>query len=213
MLKALVYDIEIAKAVTPKKGDPLVNIDYCKGWDDFKGMGLAVCCAYDFVEDMLHVFCDDNISEFSELFTDRDIIIGFNNHRFDDKLLEALGVKIPAHIESYDILQAIYRSMGGWKPGLSGYTLNEVARVNLGLTKSLTGELAPVLWQRKEIGKVVRYCSRDVSITKKLFERIISRNGLLDDTNSERVLNVPLPKSLDKKSLYIRDWKTVRVAA
>jgi len=54
----------------------------------------------------------------------------------------------------------------------SGYTLDSLAQKNLGLSKSLSGELAPMATREN--------CLNDVVITRKLYEK---RHKLIDPTN------------------------------
>ena len=84
---AVMYDVEIYSAI-PEDGvvrDP--NLSYCGGWSDYEGMGVSVITAYDFVECQWLVFMSDNINTLRTLFNSRQIIMGFNNGRFDDNQL------------------------------------------------------------------------------------------------------------------------------
>lgn len=53
---ALIYDIEIAKAILGPKEKPMPGVEYCQGWTDYVGMGISVICAYDCAEDRYRVF-------------------------------------------------------------------------------------------------------------------------------------------------------------
>ncbi len=55
----LIYDVEIAKAVQGKGETRIDGVQYCKGWTDYAGMGVACVCAYDVNEARYRVFMQD----------------------------------------------------------------------------------------------------------------------------------------------------------
>jgi len=114
-MKALIYDIEIVKAV-PKAGKLVISdIDYCAGWDDKLNMGVSCVCAYDEEEKRPRIFFEDNKEEFEDLFMRRGILVGFNNRRFDNVVLAQSGwIKdvSSAFGVVYDILELIWVNLG-----------------------------------------------------------------------------------------------------
>lgn len=179
----LLYDVEIERPVPDdRRRDREPGIEYCKGWKDYTGMGVAVVCAWDWHENAYRVFLKDNLYELQNLIVRHDLVVGFNNHRFDDPLMRAHGVIIPKE-KSYDLLTEILRANGNecFSPNAcAGYGLDAVARANGGKGKSGRGDLAPVLWQRGCRGAVIDYCMRDVYLLKSLLmEHVIENGGLI----------------------------------
>ena len=41
-MRALIYDIEIIKAIPSKNGERITGIEYCEGWKDHANMGISV---------------------------------------------------------------------------------------------------------------------------------------------------------------------------
>lgn len=169
----IVYDIEIARCI-PDRGKPNApDLSYCLGWDDHAGMGIAVLCAFDLLDGMPHVFLADNLDAFATLIDGRTVA-GFNNRGFDDKLLAANDITVGA---SWDLLCALRLAVGEpetFTRGVTkgGRTLDALASVNLGVTKSMDGGLAPVEWQRGNRGAVIDYCLRDVMLTVALLRKL-----------------------------------------
>lgn len=179
---AIVYDLEILAAVPSPIEPNLEGITYCEGWHDKQKMGVSVLCAVDMVTGMPRVFCGDNLKEFPIYAKTRAHLIGFNSIQFDDAVLEAQGIHVRT---TFDLLQAIRDEVGRGK----GYKLNDLARENLGVEKNMDGALAPVDWQRGNIGKVIDYCMRDVFLTAQL----ISLLPVITDPNTKRPLLIPVP--------------------
>ena len=176
-MKAVVYDCEIVKAIPSSKEPVVPGVMYCGGWTDFAGMGVSVICAYEYEYDRCRVFLRDNFPEFAELACASDVVIGFNNGGFDDKLVEAnLDLVIPPQ-KSYDLLSEIWVASGLGRrfagPQYGGFGLDACAKANGLPAKSGDGALAPVLWQQGKTGQVIDYCLRDVWLTKKLVDLVL----------------------------------------
>lgn len=187
-LSAVVFDAE-TRCCLPGSGDWAKGLEHCKGWTDYKGMGISVVCAYDYLEDAYMVFMADNLHKLQNLLDQREHVIGFNSQRFDDPLLAAHGVDVAT---TYDLLVEI-RSAAKAMPktetlGRRSYNLELLSQVNLGGGKQGTGAMAPMLWQRGRLGTLVSYCLRDVSVTRQLFE--LAAKGALKDPNCGRTLQL-----------------------
>lgn len=194
----LIYDIEIRNAVPPSYGPRDANVQYCEGWHDHEGMGIAVLGCYDYKTDRYRIFCEDNLAEFIALAQSHECIVGFNNHRFDDRILAARGYYIPP-AKSYDILAEIWRALDlgpDYDPRThSGYSLDAMCYANFNLSKVRTGAVAPSLWQRGEIGTVIDYCLQDIYLTKRLLGQIIRCGALANPKDPMRTIYVRKPGS------------------
>ena len=201
-MDAIVYDIEIVKAIQGGKEERLEGIEYCGGWRDHENMGISVICAYDYVTERSRVFMADNFGEFAALMEEREFLVGFNNIGFDNKTIRAaLGVNINRDIDawSYDILAEMWRAAGldptRFAPAThGGYGLDPTAAINLnGAKKTGHGAMAPVQWQRGEVGAVVDYCLEDVRLTKDLFDQVVTHAILISPKDDNRVLKLRRP--------------------
>lgn len=186
--EALVFDIEIAKAIPDRGRAPDPGVEYCKGWDDHAHMGIAVVGAYDYVEGRFRVFCRDNLAAFAELAARRRLAVGHNILGFDNRVLAAHGLALPAE-KCYDTLVELAAPSGG---RFSGLGLDALCAANFGARKTGSGALAPVWWQRGEVGAVVDYCLEDVRLTKLLFDRICEAGEVADPRRPGEVIR-PAP--------------------
>lgn len=172
----IVYDVEIVKCIPDKNAPRDPALEYCKGWNDYAGMGFSIVAAWDLSDGPLgmpHIYMRDNLAAFARLIDNR-IVAGFNTNGFDDKLMAAHGVKV----QSYDLLAELRAACGEprqyvYGKTAKGRTLDDVARVNLdGMQKSGHGAHAPVAWQRGCVGEVVDYGLRDVALEVALVLRL-----------------------------------------
>lgn len=178
---ALIYDIEIAKAILGRGETRIDGVQYCDGWHDHAGMGISVIGAYDYAESRYRVFCADNFVEFLELCAARAPLVSFNGIGFDDKVINAYAatsihssVAMPREPLRYDLLAEIWLA-AGLDPTFSGnshtgYGLDATCEVNFGLGKTGNGAHAPIAWQQGRVGEVIDYCLNDIRLTKRLFD-------------------------------------------
>lgn len=191
----LIYDCEIVKGILGKKDSPIENIEYCDGWNDFDGMGISVICTYSYKTDSYGVFCEDNLHDFKALVNNHYKIIGFNNFKFDDMLCKANGFDIPQD-KSYDILVEVWKAAGLLPffcgPSHKGYGLDACVKANSNNCKTGNGALAPIQWQRGNIGNVINYCLQDVKLTKLLMDKIIFQGGFYNPVCPQEFLKIEL---------------------
>lgn len=185
----LIFDIEIYRAI-PSRGVAIESdIEYCEGWEDHAGMDIAVLGCYDYTTDRYRIFCKDNLPEFFALVEEAECVVGFNNNRFDNRILEAKGCTIPPE-KSYDILEEIWNSLGR---RMQGYSLTDMCRANFNAAKVASGAVAPIRWQRGDIGTVIDYCLHDIYLTKRLLGQIIRCSSLVDPNNPSQTIRMRKP--------------------
>jgi len=190
----LVYDIEIARCVPPRKGPMDPELEYCKGWDDHKGMGISSICSYDDSTSTYNVFMKDNMDRFDRLLRRRlgggEQIVGFNNRLFDNLVLHANGMvtdlaQLQKH--SYDLLQEIWRAVTGiqeyvedfhWKIH-ADYGLDAMCEANYLENKVGLGVQAPIDFQQGNYGMLIDYNLQDVKLTRDLYRLAYMSQGRL----------------------------------
>lgn len=188
----LIYDLEIIRS--PKIDPKRPNYAYAKDWDDHIGMGIACIGVYNYATGDL--FCQRvdlmgcspdfaDMSEYGKLirtFQDADLVIGYNNQKFDDPMMKSHGYPIVPY-KSYDLLVNIYAAVGlygAWDYHThAGYNLDAVCKANGIEGKSGNGADAPFEWQDGKFEHVMEYCKNDVWITKLLIDKVFRDGGLI----------------------------------
>lgn len=184
----IMYDLEIIAAV-PEKGTPRdPSLHYCGGWEDYEGMGISVITAYDFVEERYRVFLQDNMNEFKLVVNSREIIIGFNNNRFDDNVLAANGIFIPKG-RSWDLWKAITKTQP--EGHRKGYDLNSLLKANDIPAKTGLGSESPKWAQTGKWGRNIDYCLSDT--TKQVQILRMACNGTLRNPKSGGYMKINVP--------------------
>lgn len=210
-MRYVVYDLEIRLAIPTKGAKRQPGVKYCKGWGDHAGMGISCLGAYDSDEERFRVFFEDNRHEFEALAEAADLLVGFNNIRFDDKVLKASDWEIPwdGHgemgVPRYDILAEMLKGkkLGPDTPNSrTGHDLSDCAERNFGVGKTGRGADSPVDFQRGRWGKLVDHCLEDVWLTQKLFECVLRDGKIRDPRHASRKVKMADPR---KRVRYVEE--------
>jgi hypothetical protein len=194
-MKILIYDCEIIKAIRDPKKVDLAQIEYCNGWDDYENMGISVIGVNFISEEGDAIFNhnatlnrDLGINAFQQGLDVADVLVGFNNQSFDDKLIKANGFTIPECIVNYDLLAEIWEGAGLGRTFVyqthAGFGLDAICKANGLGEKSGDGATAAVLWQKGKHQEVIDYCENDIRLTRKLFD-LIQETGEIKDPRED----------------------------
>lgn len=179
----VVFDCEIKNEI---KGDI--------GWGDHDKMGISVACAFDFQCMDYLVYMDDNIEQLVERLNRADIVVGFNICGFDNPLVNATcKLKLKEDLPIYDLLLESKKAMGFNQHGrIKGMRLDDHLEYTFGKEHKKTedGAEAPLMWQRKEYGRLISYCLADVKREAKLFTHVWKGNAV-KTSHGSRTLRDP----------------------
>ena len=195
MKKILIYDCEIIKAIRDPKKVDLAHIEYCNGWDDYENMGISVIGVniidtndgFDFVTNH-NATLNTDLRTFQIGLNGTEVLVGFNNQSFDDKLLKANGFIIPDTVINYDLLAEIWEGAGLGREFVysthAGFGLDAICKANGLGEKSGDGANAAILWQKGKHQEVIDYCENDIRLTRKLFD-LIQETGEIKDPRED----------------------------
>lgn len=178
-------------------------------WQSFEKMGISVGVAFDYRAMDYLIFMDDNIQELRRRLATSDLVVGFNITGFDLPLLAASTEKVEKNqnLEIYDILYWSRISVGWNDPDApqdpilghrtsrfpSGLKLDDHLEGTFGKEhmKTANGAEAPLMWQRKELGRLTSYCLADVKRERQLFEHVVKGLPVKTATHGVRILELP----------------------
>jgi DEAD/DEAH box helicase domain-containing protein len=142
------------------------------GWQNAHLMRVSVAVVFDSMENRFYSFEEDNLDALFDLLDKADLIIGFNVKGFDYRVLGAYTQRNLGTLPTFDILGDIYQRLG-FRLGL-----DHLARETLGSEKMANGLQAVEWFSQGKMEELTEYCSKDVSITRDLFQFGL-RNGHL----------------------------------
>lgn len=173
-MRYTVFDLETKRSATE-----------VGGWNAAAKMGVSVAVAYDSTLDDYITFLDYEMAGFVRYLKNQQLIIGFNIEGFDYQVLSAYtDVELHA-LPTFDLLQEVKKRLG------YRLSLDHIAEHTLGQKKSADG-LQALRWYRQgKLKELVRYCRKDVELTRNLFLYGLENNHLLFRNKAADLVRLP----------------------
>jgi hypothetical protein len=148
------------------------------GWQNAHKMGVSIAVLYDSATDEYLTYREEEVPVMIERMQALDLVIGFNNKRFDNKVLSAYTTMNLNDLPTLDLLQA-----AGGRSGLDNFACH-----TLGAGKSGDGMDALRWFKEGKFDKIAHYCQKDVELTKGLYEHALSEGYLLYENKKGNVV-------------------------
>jgi len=157
------------------------------GWHNAHLMGVSVGVIYDSMDQRFYVFKEDEVDLLIRHLQKADLIVGFNIKRFDYKVLSAYTKLDLSDLNTFDILEYIYKKTG------RRLSLDHLARETLNIKKWADGIQAVKWFREGDMKNLIRYCKEDVRITKELFHFGMTQGMLIyRDKYTQRRVRLPV---------------------
>jgi len=154
------------------------------GWNNISKMKLSLGVAHTEEQGFL-TFTEENVSDLIRLLKSADLIVGFNQMRFDFEVLAAYTSENLRRLPNLDILVEVQAVLG------HRLTLDHLAEFTLGKKKSASGVAATQWFREGKMDLLEQYCRDDVAITRDLYRFGREKGFLLYQkrgrTNSARI--------------------------
>ena len=140
------------------------------GWDNIHEMEMTVGVVWDSLDQEFFTYEEKDVAQLVEKLRTADLVVGFNILRFDYTVLQPylrklhLDFDLKEEINTFDMLDDIYELLH------FRLSLKHLAQHTLGEDKldgAESGLYALELYKNGEIGKLIKYCQKDVEIKKK----------------------------------------------
>ena len=143
------------------------------GWDKKADMGISVGVTYSTGTGEYRIFPERKIGELIDQLTHADLVVGYNNRRFDYEVLMGYTIlDLPHHLPTLDLLEVVEAAAG------HRLSLDSVAQATLGLGKTGDGLDAIRWWREGKMMQIAEYCCFDVKVTKLVHEYAMENGEL-----------------------------------
>ncbi len=160
------------------------------GWHKAHRMRVSCAVLYDSLSRSYVTFLEDQLPGLFFLLEHMDVVIGFNIKGFDYKVLSAYSSVCSFgdlwSLPTLDILEHVHRQLG------YRLSLDSLASSTLGTRKSANGLLALKWWKQGKIRKIIKYCKKDVEITRDLYLFGNEHGHLLFKNREKRTVRLPV---------------------
>lgn len=159
-MRTVVFDIETA------------NWMHDTGSSNPVDLSIAVVGIHDSETDTYSCFLESELPQLWKILERTDLLVGYNSDHFDIPILNKYYPGDLTHIQSLDLMQEIYRSVG------RRLKLDTIAEATLGERKLADGIQSLRWWKQGEVDKVREYCKKDVELTKRLFDYALQNSAI-----------------------------------
>ena len=140
------------------------SADEVGGWNHIEDMGMSVGVVWDSHDERFHVYLDHQVPDLEEHCRRADLVVGFNQIRFDYKVLEGYSVFDFSQVPSLDMLIEVDRLLG------HRLKLDSITQATFDCEKTAEG-LQAIEWYREgKLAEIAEYCLFDVKLTKLVHE-------------------------------------------
>ncbi|MFV0437712.1 MAG: DEAD/DEAH box helicase [Desulfopila sp.] len=162
------------------------SADEVGGWHRADLMGISVAVVYDSSLGGCVTYLEHEIPRLLDHLNDLELVIGFNNKRFDNRVLAGYTRADLNRLPSLDLLEQVRDHLG------YRLSLDRLAEHTLGVRKSADGLQALRWYKEGRVDLIQKYCRKDVEITRDLFYFALDNGYLLFANKAGRVVRLPL---------------------
>ena len=160
------------------------------GWDRKADMGVSIGVTYSTETESYEIFGENRVGDLIELLSQADLVVGYNNRRFDYEVLMGYTIlDLPHYLPTLDLLEVVEKAAGHRLP------LDSIATATLGVGKTAEGLDAIRWWREGKVMEIAEYCCFDVKVTRLVHEHAIRHWELhyIDRFSRKQTLKVELP--------------------
>jgi DEAD/DEAH box helicase domain-containing protein len=161
-MKNIVYfDLETQKSA-----------DEVGGWNNIREMRMSVGVTYSTKRGDYKIYTEEQVNDLVTELLRADLIIGFNNLRFDYEVLHGYTVMDLTQVPTLDMLVDLQKLMN------HRLSLDAIAASTLGVEKTAEGMQAIEWFRQGKLLEIAEYCCYDVKITRMVHEYGVAHKQL-----------------------------------
>lgn len=153
------------------------SADEVGGWDKIRDLRMSIGVTYSTARGGYKIYGEKRVNELIEELRRADMVIGFNQLRFDYEVLIGHNPFFdPEQVPTLDLLVELQKTLQ------HRLSLDSIATATFGVEKTAEG-LQAIRWYKEgRLAEIAEYCCYDVKITKMVHEFGVA-NKFLNYTN------------------------------
>jgi len=162
------------------------SADEVGGWDKISQMGMSVGVTYTTARGDYRIYGEKQVDELIRELRRADLVVGFNNLRFDYEVLHGYTIYDLRQIPTLDMLVELQRTLQ------HRLSLDAIASATLGVEKSSEGMQAIRWFKDGRLLEIAEYCCYDVKLTRLVHEYGAAHKQLFYKNRFGNTLSVPV---------------------
>ncbi len=156
------------------------------GWDKIQEMRMSVGVTYSTAREEYRIYSEKQVDDLLNDLQRADLVVGFNNLRFDYEVLHHYTVLDLRQIPTLDVLLELQKQLQ------HRLSLDAVASATLGVEKTSEGMQAIRWFREGRLLDIAEYCCYDVKITRMVHEYGTAHRQLSYKDRFGKKLTIPV---------------------
>ncbi len=156
------------------------------GWHRIRDMRMSLGVTYSTARGGYRIYPESEVDQLIEELRRADLVVGFNQQRFDYEVLHGYTVLDMGQVPTLDLLVDLQKILN------HRLTLDSVASATLGTEKTADGLQALKWYKEGRMLEIAEYCCYDVKITKMVHEFGRDRRQVFYNSRNGQTLSVPV---------------------
>jgi len=140
------------------------SADEVGGWDKISLMGLSIGVTYSTARGDYRIYGEKQVHELIQELQRADLVVGFNNLRFDYEVLHGYTALDMRQLPTLDLLVELQNKLQ------HRLSLDAIATATFGLEKTAEGMQAIRWFREGRLLEIAEYCCYDVKLTRLVHE-------------------------------------------
>ena len=175
-MKNIVYfDLETQKSA-----------DEVGGWDKISDMRMSIGVLYSTTRSEYKIYGEKQVNELIKDLQRADLVVGFNNLRFDYEVLHGYTTLDLRQLPTLDMLVDLQNTLQ------HRLSLDAIATATFGVEKTAEGLQALRWFKEGKLAEIAEYCCYDVKLTKLVHEYGLKNRQLHYNNRFGKKLTVPV---------------------
>ena len=162
------------------------SADEVGGWDKISHMGLSVGVTYSTARGDYRIYGEGEINELLRELQRADLVVGFNNLRFDYEVLHGYTTLDLRQLPTLDMMVDLQNRLQ------HRLSLDSIATATFGVEKTAEGMQAIQWFKEGKLLEIAEYCCYDVKLTKLVHEYGVANRQLHYHNRFGKKLSVPV---------------------
>jgi hypothetical protein len=156
------------------------------GWDKISAMKMSVGVTYNTATGAYTIYHEKQIDDLIKELQRADLVVGFNNLRFDYEVLHGYTAFDLRQLPTLDMLVELQNKLQ------HRLSLDSIATATFGVEKTAEGMQAIEWFRQGKMMDIAEYCCYDVKITKLVHEHGVNHKQLHYHNRFGKKLTVPV---------------------
>ena len=160
------------------------SADEVGGWGNISQMRMSIGVTYNTARGEYTIYAENQVDELLKELQRADLVVGFNNLRFDYEVLHGYTSYDLSQLPTLDMLVELQNTLS------HRLSLDSIATATFGVEKTAEG-LQAIRWYKEgKLAEIAEYCCYDVKITKLVHEYGRQNKQLFYENRFGKKLNV-----------------------